>query len=282
LAVEKPLPIAGGIGIGTWNTSAEFKDVSVVKNGQVLYASDFLNGAEGWKPNGGSWSVVDGAYRQSAQAVGLSYFGDPNWSDYTLTVKARKISGPEGFLVAFGRKSEERNWWNIGGWGNHEHAIELNQNSIGKHVPGVIETNRLYDVKIELNERRIRCYLDGKLVHDEIAVTPKRVFASAGVDEVAGELVLKVINADPEPLKASVKLDGVDHLGREAQITVLASEKPSDNNSMDNPAKIVPVASRATVDGPDFFSHDFPPNSFTLIRVKGKPASASKAHASGN
>ena len=74
---------------------------------------------------GGSWSVVDGAYRQSDQAVALSFFGDETWSDYTLTLKARKLRGPEGFLIAFGRKGQERNWWNIGGWGNTEHAIEL-------------------------------------------------------------------------------------------------------------------------------------------------------------
>ena len=31
--------------------------------------------------------------RQSQQAVGLSFFGDEHWSDYTLTLKARKLSG---------------------------------------------------------------------------------------------------------------------------------------------------------------------------------------------
>jgi len=41
-------------------------------------------------------SVTGGVYRQGDTATGLSYFGDENWTDYTLTLKARKLRGPEG------------------------------------------------------------------------------------------------------------------------------------------------------------------------------------------
>ena len=208
VASEKPLSIAGGIGVGTWNTSAEYKDIRVEKNGQELYASDFTKDASGWKTDGGNWSVVDGAYRQSDQVTGLSFFGDESWSDYTLTLKARKLRGAEGFLAAFGRKGEERNWWNIGGWGNTEHAIEFNQNSLGRHVPGSVQPDHWYDIQIELRDRRIRCYLDGKLIHDEMVTPPNRFFASAGRDEASGDLVLKAINAGSEPINTSVNIDG--------------------------------------------------------------------------
>src|SRR5262245_27129072 len=63
LASEKPKPIAGSIGVGTWNTSAEYRNIRVEKGGQLLYASDFSKSADGWKTDGGNWSVVDGAYR---------------------------------------------------------------------------------------------------------------------------------------------------------------------------------------------------------------------------
>src|SRR5262249_45377233 len=55
----KPVPIRGAIGVGTWETSAEFKDIRVQKSGQLLYSSDFSKGDEGWKTNSGNWSVVD-------------------------------------------------------------------------------------------------------------------------------------------------------------------------------------------------------------------------------
>ena len=74
----KPPIIAGQIGVGTWAASAEFKDIRVEKDGQVLYESDFAKTTEGWQPEGGrrrggnriSWSVEDGAYRQTRDGQG--------------------------------------------------------------------------------------------------------------------------------------------------------------------------------------------------------------------
>jgi hypothetical protein len=41
--------------------------------------------------------------------------GDPTWSDYTMTLKARKLSGSEGFLVFFGLPTDDaRSQWNLG------------------------------------------------------------------------------------------------------------------------------------------------------------------------
>lgn len=265
----KPPPITGAIGVGTWNTAAEFKDIRVEKSGKALYASDFAAGAAGWKTDGGNWSVIEGAYRQADTAVGLSYFGDESWSDYTVTLKARKLRGAEGFLVVFGRKGQDRNWWNIGGWGNREHAIELNQNSLGPHVPGSVEADRWYDLKVELNDRRIRCYLDGKPVHDEVAPVPERVFALAGRDERSGELVLKVINASAESVSTTINVNGGGRIAPEPQVVVLKGDHPSDNNSMEDPAKIVPVNTREKLDlNGTRFAREFPANSFTILRLK--------------
>jgi alpha-L-arabinofuranosidase len=268
--------IAGGIGVGTWQTSAEYKDIRVEKDGQVLYASDFSKGPDAWTTDGGNWSVVDGAYRQGEETVGLSFFGDENWDDYTLTLKARKLGGPEGFLICFGRKNQERNWWNIGGWGNTEHAIEFNQNSVGRHVPGSIETGRWYEVKVQLSGSRIRCYLDGKLIHDETISTPERFFALAGKDEPSGDMVLKAINAGTEPVSARVNMKGAARFPAEAQVTVLKSEHGADNNSLDDPRRIAPTVSTLAIPA-NTFTHEFPPLSFTVIRVPAKAGAVKTA-----
>ena len=40
----------GMIGVGTWNTAAEFKDIKVTApDGSSLFASDFSQGTKGWK-----------------------------------------------------------------------------------------------------------------------------------------------------------------------------------------------------------------------------------------
>ena len=45
--------------------------------------------------------------------------GDANWNDYTLSLKARKTGGDEGFLIMFQvPNSESKSWLNLGGWDN--------------------------------------------------------------------------------------------------------------------------------------------------------------------
>ncbi len=254
---EKPAPITGGIGIGTWNTAAEFKEIRVEKAGAALS----FDGA--WQNDGGRWTEENGVRRQIDPVVGMSYFGEDHWSDYTLTLKARKLKGEEGFLVVFGRKGEEKFWWNIGGWGNREHGLEFNRNPVGEHVAGTIETGRWYDIKIELSGARIRCYLDGKLIHDAQAPERQHFFASAGRDEASGgDLILKAINTHGEPMTA--KLGGFGKPGAQAECTVLRSANLADNNSLEHPAQIVPVSRRITLSE----THEFPPNSLTVLRIK--------------
>jgi alpha-L-arabinofuranosidase len=260
----EPPPIAGAIGFGTWNTAAEFKDVRVEKNGQTLCAPDFSKGAEGWRADGGNWSGVDGAYRQADAVVGLSYFGDESWTDYKLTLKARKLKGAEGFLLVFGRKGQDKYWWNVGGWGNTAHAIEFNQTPVGAHVPGSVEANRWYDLKVELSGRRIQCFLDGKLVHDETVPTPDRLFALAGRDDSGRHLLIKVINAAPEPVSATLNIQNAGRIAPDAELTVLTSDRPSDNNSLDTPMKVAPLTRKIRFERP---SHLFPAYSFTLLKL---------------
>lgn len=266
---DKLPPITGAIGVGTWYTAAEFKDIRVEQDGHTLYASDFSTNSAGWQEAGGRWSVADGAYRQSDDAVGLSYFGDESWHDYTLTLKARKLHGAEGFLIVFGHKGDDKYWWNIGGWGNHEHAIEFNQTPVGEHVPGSVELNRWYEIRIEVHDRQIRCYLDGQLIHDATAASPDHFFALAGRDAASGDIVIKAINVSPEPMNATLAVSGVTGLDPQARLTVLSSARLSDNNSPGHPGKVVPQTSRTIISGTQF-EQVFPANSFTVLRVGTK------------
>lgn len=159
--------ISGMAGVGTWGTQAEFKDVRVTKNGQTIFSSDFSRGMDGWKTWRGNWEVVDGALRQTSNVEDArALVGDPSWSDYTLTLKARKLGGNEGFLILFAMPSPDANvksWWNLGGWGNMENAIE-SPGFPAERKPGKIENNRWYDVKIELRGNTVRAYLDNQLI----------------------------------------------------------------------------------------------------------------------
>jgi len=159
--------ITGMVGVGTWSTQAEFKDIKVTRGDKALLQCDFAAGTKGWKLNGGDWKVQDGALRQTGGGDNLrAITGDAKWTDYTYTLKARKTGGAEGFIILFGLENEtDKSWWNIGGWRNTGHAIQMPGGG-SQVVKGSIETGRWYDIKVEVKGSGVKCYLDGKLVQE--------------------------------------------------------------------------------------------------------------------
>jgi alpha-L-arabinofuranosidase len=260
----------GCVGVGTWNTEAEFKDVKVTDpDGKVLFESDFSENSEGWSFHGdGKWEVNDGALRQSAQNQFVrALAGDREWVDYNLEVKARKVAGREGFLILFHIKgNEDRTWWNLGGWENSQHAVELRGTQDAKDAR--IETGRWYDIRLEVRGPSVKCYLDGELVHDikNALTATDALYASATRDEATGEVIVKVVNTSPEPTETEFNLAGAGKLGSTAEAIVLTSEKPEDENSLEDPTKVSPKSDTIDVPGPKF-RHTLPGNSLTVLRI---------------
>jgi alpha-L-arabinofuranosidase len=267
--VEAPAP-TGCIGVGTWNTAAEFKDIKVTApDGKVLLSSDFARNSDGWKFfGGGEWKVQDGALRQTAEKEFVrALAGDKAWGDYTLELKARKIAGQEGFLVLFHiNDDEDRVWWNLGGWNNTQHGVELGETLDGKR--GNIETGRWYDIRVEVKGASIKCSLDGKVVHqikNSLTVT-SGLFASATRESKSGEVIVKVVNASASPTEAEVNLRGIKKPSTTAEMIVLTSDNPKDENSLEEPTKVSPKTEKIKLAGPKF-KHTFPGNSLTILRA---------------
>jgi len=257
----------GAIGVGTWATQAEFKDLKVTRGDKVLFRSDFSKGLAGWKTIRGQWSVQDGALRQMGRETDVrAIAGDKSWDNYTYTLKARKLGGAEGFLIMFRvQDPNAKAWWNIGGWNNTRHAIELG----GIADPGVrgrIETNRWYDIRIELTGSRIRCYLDGKLIHD---VNPqmKSLYAVAGLARPSGDIILKIVNVSISSHDTQIDLRGAAPTIQSATATILTSADPTDENTLDQPEKVAPITRPVDITAPRF-RYTFPAQSVTILRLR--------------
>jgi alpha-L-arabinofuranosidase len=278
IKVQSPVaeiaPTKGMIGVGTWNTSAEFKDVKVTApDGTTLFASDFSANSDAWKKLGnGNWSVENGSLSQKAEKEFVrALAGDKAWTDYTLTLKAQKISGQEGFLVLFHISGDDdRIWWNIGGWKNTQNGIE-NGGTLDPKL-GSIETGRWYDIKVVVQGKRVKCFLDGKLIHDldyESAEPVKALYATAAQDDRTGDVIVKVVNASANPLETKLDLGGERKLGTQVQASVLTSEKDTDENSITEPMKVSPKTETLHFTGTTL-TRTFPGNSFTVLRFQGQ------------
>lgn len=264
----------GAIGLGTWNTCAEFKDVEVSRQGESLYAWNPDQQLEGWSPGGGDWKVREGAIRQERIGTNCTIQGgDISWKDYTLRLKARKISGDEGFLILFRVKDLKNLFWlNLGGWNNTAHGVEcfVDDGRAGAYErkAGAIETGRWYDIEITVEGNRYCILLDGVPLFEQTMepVESSGVMVNAGLIRATGEYVVKVANYLDEPCTLDVCLRGCEGPVR-GVMTVLHSAARTDENSLDAPLKVMPKTtpfhSESTV-----FTQEFPPCSLTVFRMK--------------
>ena len=115
------------------------------------------------------------------------------------------MAGDEGFLILFHIKGDEdRNWWNIGGWNNAQHAVNLGGTQDSKR--GTVESDRWYDVKVSVRGAAVKCYLDGELVHDikNTLASTSGIYASATRDDASGEVIVKVVRPG---IRTTIKRD---------------------------------------------------------------------------
>jgi len=162
-----------GVMLGSWNTVVEFDDLKIVSGGQVILDDSFDVAQAGWRPDGGNWQVADGVCRQTALVTpALFKFAFTNQGpNYTVSVRARKITGSEGFLVGFGVKNARDYYWlNLGGWNNTVHRLQKSvageRNLIGPAVNGSIMAGCWYAIEIRVGGGHIQCFLDGAQILD--------------------------------------------------------------------------------------------------------------------
>jgi alpha-L-arabinofuranosidase len=273
---DSPTP-HGGVGVGTWVTQSEYKDMRVTLGDKTLYSVNPATAANDWKSFSGDWSWDDGVLRQKSDGTNCrAAVGDAAWTDYTYTLKARKLLGAEGFLIMFHvRGPDDWLWWNIGGWGNSRTVVESSEHG-AKHELGQasnvkVDSNRWYDLKLEIKGREIRGYLDGQLITqaiDEPMPPPSPMYAIASRQDATGDVILKVVNVEGVPRTTHINLQGAGRVVEAADVEVL-SGNPDDMNTIDNPTKVSPRKLTIRNAAPSF-NHEFPACSVSVLRIKVK------------
>ena len=170
------------LGVGAYEGRAAFKELRITDaTGKVIYANDFSSpdAVKDWIPAGrGVWKCGGGTLEQTFDGLGheAATLSIPKrFANATLSVKAKRVAGPEGFIVPTGKINIEGGgeWVIFGGWANTSHGIEQPPFA-HKKVLGEIETGRWYDVKVECSDDRIRAWLDGSVVLESRKAQPRK------------------------------------------------------------------------------------------------------------
>ena len=213
----------------------------------------------------------------------------PGEQGYTYTLRARKTSGDGGLSIRFATHEGDGSYltWILGvkrrglllvwgGGGLLDVPMYSLENSfggpIGNQVPGTIEKDRWYDVKIQVQGRKVTCFLDGKQIQE--ATLPDNMgpslYGEAG-RSAGGDIVVRMVNLSPAPQEVSVDLQGAAESRFRASATELASKNLDLENSVAEPMRISPVQSAEKVVG-NQFKWEVAGNSFTVLTIKAAGA----------
>lgn len=287
------LVLSGGVGLGTWATSAAFDNLTVTANtdGSILYQTDFASddtlALDSYQMHAGNWEIADGrliscntqspANSNTGDAV---YLGEKNWNNYTLTVDAEILSGSEGFLIPVCvEDSDNQIFWNVGGWGNTLSCLQIvSGGSKSGQISGTVKNltlkqGQIYHLKVVVAEDTIQCYLDDVLYVNYTKGATTAVYETSSIAE-NGDLILKLVNTTNQPIPADITISGIAASGHSysstANFSILSGDAASAVNSFDAPDTICPRTEILSINQTDtelFFSCELSKYSVTIIRI---------------
>lgn len=234
----------GGIGLATWDTRTEYKDVEVSAGGKVLYRSDAAGFDTGWAKVRGVWTATDsGGMAQTAEgAQRLAILKDHSFDTYTLTLRARKLGGYNAFIIPFAvRDTNTFLRAHIGSYVNANcvfesvtDGYEVADLSNQRRLPHPIETGRWYTIRLEVGPDHVDCYLDGELLmfYTELPT----LFTLAGREDKTGDVLVKVVNAGGNARSTHFALPGFTL----SDWTLLSAPNAEVENSLERPTEYIP------------------------------------------
>jgi len=92
-----------------------------------------------------------------------------------------------------------------------------------------------------------------------------RLYASASLDQKAGQIIIKLVNAIPQAVVTSIKVRGSGKVRPDATVITIAAD-PNDENSFEEPLKVSPVTSTISSAGTDF-EYRLGPYSLNVLRL---------------
>ncbi|ACT02244.1 alpha-L-arabinofuranosidase C-terminal domain-containing protein [Paenibacillus sp. JDR-2] len=259
------MPINGVLSLETDRCSFRYWDIVLVNNdnGEVKELNGglpcTLSDTEEDRINGTSIRTID--------------LGDTDWENYTITLKAQRISGPKGFNLKFGQTDEKnKRIWEFGGWQNQDSIIASNINGRGSVLTQSIfnvEDHKEYSLKLEVSGRQIRAWINGELYNETEDTLPliEPLYYSASYDRATGDAIIKVVNVQDSSVSADVVLADLRKPLLNIDVYEMSGHSLDEENTFETPDRVAPKQNQFRAQG-NRFAYDFPKHSITVFRVK--------------
>ncbi len=137
---------------------------------------------------------------------------DIDSTHYELEFKFRRFEGRKGFKLLFGKR-DEKNYimWEFGGWDNWDCNISSFKNGRASTISHRIfhVTDEEYTLRLEIEGRRIRTYVDGILYNDTVDRLPQleEIYVCASKD-MNGRTIVKAVNLTGEEKNTVISIAG--------------------------------------------------------------------------
>lgn len=194
------------------------------------------------------------------------------FEDCTIELKAKKISGTEGFRIVFG--GTDPNNYFMADMGSHtnESVIFREVNDEGSislfdyRNTTSIKAHQWYTVRIEIEGAHWKCFLNDELQYEYTYAPKKKHYVVSGYDRERNEVIVKLVNAETENWKVRLQLDNVRDIASKGTKIVLGADDRFEENSFSDPLKVVPKVSELLGVG-STFNVNCQANSLTILRI---------------
>ncbi|MCD8282672.1 MAG: arabinosidase [Prevotella sp.] len=268
---EEMTPIESRIGVATWKTQATFADITVTTDDGTFSVSG--QDAADFTFLSDTWSAGVEGLSQTGTAGGLTALVNTpvKGRKYSVTMRAKKNSGDEGFILVFNATGEREYYWlTIGALHNSSHVLEQ---GVGfgrmtlKSTSGHVETGRWYDIRLDVDGNNITAYLDGEeiLATTLSGVVMPGIFTSASLDSSGNEMIVKIVNTGAERETANLRLGSFRTQG--GRLIQLKATDGKAENTLEVPTNVFPADRNISLDK-DKPTFDIPPYSLNILRLK--------------
>ncbi len=257
-------PINGTFTLKTDLCSITLWDIKIVNNdtGEIKQLSDLpveISDTKDDRLNGTTKPTFD--------------LGETSWKNYTLSFKAKKISGPKGFNLYFGKRDDNNQLlWEIGGWQNQDSALCSTVNGKTSCLTQSIfnlNPDVEHEFTLDVSGRQLRASIDNVLFHDTEDKLPviEPLYYSASFEHSTGDVIVKVINVQENSVSSQIVLEDLRKTSLTVDVFEMSGHALDDENSFSAPERIFPKQKKLSAEDCRF-SYDFPKHSITVFRMR--------------